>query len=251
MPTLQLPSLTDSLEGRPMRETVECDIAYIVGVMCRPKNDRVARKLVKHHRLDAMIRDLRQRRKADRPLPQIDTDTMLDAVDHVSAKENFFSALSPDRLPGFSSGLILRWVLSRAEDVETRDLATVNKAADEVQKWLRHHRLSGATRNDTVKKWWRRHRSVSHLWAAWQMIGERSINIESRGGFRSLLEIARDLRERGTKILPHRASPGENLLSKDTWQIPAGLPVGPFVFWSDYLDAHDLTKMPAPSFPKC
>lgn len=251
MPTLRLPSQADPVEGLEAGEAALIDLNYTLGVMCRPEGDYFARDLVNGHLLDDIVRDLRLRRQIGMPLPAIDTGVMLDAIDHVSPRVKLWGELADDRLAYLSSGLILRWVLSRAAHPETRSSATVNKATDEVQKWLVRHRLSGGARSDNVRRWWRTFRPVSHLWAAWQMLAEAGIHAESPSGFRSLLETARLLRKLGTNTLPLRARRGDNLLGKDTWQIPDDLPTAPFVVaWLNNLDAHDIAKMSAPSMLK-
>ncbi len=227
------------------------DSVYVVGLACRPRNPEIAMQLVSGMRLDGMTAMHRLMRMASLDF-SVDGSMHVALLDHVSPRESLWAELAADRLAYISTAFILRWIASRWANENTRAEASVNAAAGKVCEWLQANRLFRGASRDTIKRHWRDYKSVSHIWAAWQILGQAGIDHSTPTGFRQFIETARWLLDRGAEIVPVRARPGDAILSKaDAWLMPAEMaPLPAAVVWTDDLDAHDIRKCPAPEVAK-
>jgi hypothetical protein len=189
MPVLDLPSLHFDDEAAARRPSValaaffgETDLAgvagedlatrdhlYLLSVMCAPNDPDFAARV--HHAVNAaeitgIVRELNRLGVEH----SVGGDAALAAME----RENLVDVLREQQrwVAHFAAGYMLRWVLSRWQRPQTRDDASLNKAAAVFEEWCKQHRVTGGGSENVLRNLWPAYRSVAHLWAAWHMVQE-------------------------------------------------------------------------------
>lgn len=248
MPILDLPSAhcdPDAVAALGREEIARGDLLYILGVMCAPHAPEKAIALCEGTAIDELITRIGTALGVGID-PDIPSSIAYKLPGHVSPKEKLWAELTTDSLAFVASGYILRWIVSRWDNESTRAEATLNCAAGKIVDWLKANKLFRGASRDTVQRYWRDYQSVSHFWAAWELVGLAGIDHATPDGFRLFLSTAHWLLHRGAEIVPVRRRAGEAILSRAVaWQMPGDF-VPSSVVWTKDLDAHDIRKAPLP-----
>jgi hypothetical protein len=218
------------------------DLTYILGIMCRPNEPEMAMKLARGEVLDGRAWTMKLMHRASIPF-QVDGATHVELMDHESPRVSLYEDLARAQIQGAAAGFILRWIVSRWQADLPKE-ATIAKASNVMRDWLQSSPHRRPATSSAVENWWRRYRSVAHLWAAWHLVDEASLDASAPDGFGAFAATSHWLLLVGSQIIPQRGS--EPLLSVDTsWRLPDEVS-GPHMIWSDSLDAHDIRLRPHP-----
>jgi len=228
------------------------DFLYAMSIMCSPDNLDEAVRL--NHALTAG-----EIYHATHHLSEIDIDgsmnsaTALFMADREDPKEILHALIENDWLGHIASGYILRFIVSRWQNMETRDSASLASAASSIEEWCSKNAIYGGKQQNVTRNIWKKYQGVSHLWAAWQMMLDAEINPTTPAGFMIFCGTAQWLLEQGAAIVPKGRRAGETLLALgDAWAIPEShlnrMPDGSIGtrIWSDDPEAHDIRSTGAP-----
>src|SRR5438045_2844046 len=119
-----------------------------------------------------------------------------------------------------AAGYILRWIVSRWQNLNTRDQASLASAVDVVESWCKNNQIARGGRRDNIERLWRKYQSVSHLWAAYQLMYDCSMRyankrLPSIDDLKCFYGTAYWLLEQAAQIVPKRRRPGDAILSRD------------------------------------
>ena len=166
------------------------DFIYTLSVMCSPNDfDDVVRlnHAITSHELYHAMQCLSE-------IPGISgsasTETALAIADRGNWQEIIRQMLHNDWLAHIVSGYIVRWIVSRWQQPETRNAASLAKSVLIIEEWCRAHSIIGGGRQNIRRYLWPRYKSVSHLWAAFYIIQDCGIDINTADGFQIFLSTA-------------------------------------------------------------
>lgn len=163
------------------------------------------------------------------------------------------SLIRNDWLGHIACGYMLRFMVSRWLNEDSRHLASIAQAANSVEEWCTVNRIYGGKKQNLTRMVWKKYGKVSHLWAAFYAMTEAEVDLTTPNGFILFCGTAQWLLECGTRIVPRGRRAGEAILRLDqAWTIPEShLQRGPdgtvnLKVWNEELDAHDIRKAGAP-----
>jgi hypothetical protein len=238
------------------------DFIYTLSVMCSPNDfDEVVRL---NHALssDELYHAMQLLSKIPGISGSASTETALAVADRENWPEIITQLLHNDWLSHIVSGYIVRWIVSRWRQAETKNAASLTKAIAVIEEWCRTHSIIGGGRQNIQRYLWPRYKSVSHLWAAFYVVKDCEIDIKTADGFQIFLSTAQWLLEQSSRIVPTGRRAGEPvLLINDAWQIPASYvrravarsdegdkDLGIVHAWITDPDAHDIRTTGRPPF---
>jgi hypothetical protein len=246
----------DCLSAAAARDLVGRDLFHAMMVMCAPDEPGEA---VCRFNESLVANELYQFTKAinDTGCHEISIDgaTALAIADREDPKHILKLLLTRDWVAHIASGFILRWIVSRWLEPETRGSASLAKAASAIHGWCEANGIVGGKPQNVTRNIWKEYKSVSHLWAAFYMIMEAEIDISTVSGFLTFCGSAQWLLDLGANIVPVGARPGESVLSsEDAWAMPTShVPrtadgTIKWRIWNTDLGAHDIRNFIGPRY---
>src|SRR5215208_2305123 len=109
-------------------------------------------------------------------------ETALSIADREDWRPLIQNIIDRDWLGHVAAGYMLRWIVSRWKEPETRADASLGRAAGVVEEWCKQHRISGGGLQNLTRNIWPRYKSVSHLWAAFSIAQDAEIDIKTPTG---------------------------------------------------------------------
>ena len=133
----------------------------------------------------------------------------LNLADAPDARESVKAAAEVSAVGGSLAGIMLGWMVFRAEQPATRAQVSLGDAFRMVDEAYRKHRQRGGGIENLKRHIWPRFRPVAHLWAALHVWNDREVPIETRmtgRDFHQFLMAAEWLRRKGESLKPKRAT---------------------------------------------
>lgn len=196
------------------------DFVYVLAIMCAPEDGglrlRLNHALAAHELYEALkvVSDVGLR-------SDVDGDVALSFGDREDPKLLIEHLLGNDKVAHVSSGYILRWIISRWQSSQTRNEASLTKAASVIEDWAKTQRIPGFKRQNITRNIWPQFASVAHLWAALHMAQDMRVNITTPLGFCQFCGAAQWLLEQGASIVPKGRRQGEAVLNlEQAWAVP-------------------------------
>jgi hypothetical protein len=245
---------SDILSALANEDLANRDWMFILGIMCSPHDASEAVRL--NNALTA--NELYEAGKL------IDTAKMegafsvaaaLAVADRESPKEIAGDLLHHEWLAHVACGYILRWIISRHENPQARNQASLTEAARRVEEWCTKHQIVGGKIENVIRNLWRKYRCVAHLWAAFYVLNDGNVweLLPASASMSLFLGTAQWLFEQGARIVPRGRRHGDTVLSaQDAWTIPDTYvqrtengAVGHYC-WNRDPDSHDIGRQLPP-----
>ena len=246
----------DKLSAIASNVLAKRDFLYTIAVMCAPADgDKISAAInaISSWQAEEIVRAF-----VDAGIPlSADADVALSFAGREDWKPVISQLLNSSWLAGLASGYVLRWVVSRWQQSETRSEASLTRAIGVIEEWCRTNRVGGGGTENIKKHLWPKYKSVSHLWAAWFILQDVDVDLMTPDGLSEFFSTAHCLLQKAAAIVPKRRRVGEAFLSIDeAWQIPPAFvrrislrtedgeekDIGSVGAWIDDPDAHDIRK---------
>lgn len=246
----------DVLSAVAEQDLVFRDLLYTLVVMCAPDAVELGIEVNNLLVLDEIYKVSKLLSDAG-ITGHMDIETAVQMADRDDPEAVIVSLIWNDWLGHIACGYMLRFMVSRWQDEDTRHLASIAQAANVVEEWCTVNRIYGGKRQNLTRMIWKKYGKVSHLWAAFYTMLNAEIDVSTPRGFLFFCGTAQWLLECGATIVPKGRRAGEAILRLDqAWTIPEShLQRGPdgtvnTKVWSEELDAHDIRKTDAPAAAK-
>lgn len=238
----------DDLKETEEAYFVERDFIYTLSIMCSPESEIDAIRVINAKSLEELW-------KCICVLDDFGLDVQCSGAltREIAGREDasalFKILLETDKVAHLASGLILRWIVSRWQKEETRDQASLAKAAEVVEEWGRSHNITGTSRQNIIRNIWKKYSRVSHLLASFYLMKEACIDPCDHDGFLLFCSTAQWLLEQGSVIVPRGRRDGETILSVDqAWSVPPKFvrrnQEGSIMYlWNTNPEAHDIRNL--------
>jgi hypothetical protein len=224
------------------------DFLYTLAVMCSPKSDVEASRVMNAQSLDELYHAIGFVEEFG--LDGVVSGSLTrEIADREDVRELMKKLIETDAVGHIASGYILRWIVSRWQTSDTRNQGSLARAARAVEEWGKSHKIVGTGKQHITRHVWAKYSSVSHLWAALHLMEEAEINASTSSGFVLFCSTAQWLLEQGAAIVPMGRRDGDAILSLDSaWSIPGSFvqrtQKGSIVhLWSAEPGAHDIREM--------
>lgn len=245
----------DQLAWLVVRDLALRDYLYTLSIMCAPDDPdgpiNVNHALVADelYRSAGLISEIGLE-------SQMSGEVGLFIADRKDPKEIIGPLIERDWLGRAASGYVLRWIVSRWQQPATRNTASLRQAAATVEEWCANHRIHGGKVQHVTRNLWPKYRSVSHLWAAHQLMQATAEDPCTPAGFETFCGTAQWLLEQGAAVVPVGGRAGETVLSiADAWVIPESYltrgengALSPPIVWNTDPAVHDIRNTAPPPF---
>lgn len=242
----------DVLKAVAEQDLVLRDFLYTLVVMCAPDEVDLAIAVNNLLVLDE-IYEISKLLSDAGMTGDMDIETAVQMADRDDPMVVISSLIRNDWLGHVACGYMLRFMVSRWLNEDSRHLASIAQAANSVEEWCTVNGIYGGKKQNLTRVVWKKYGKVSHLWAAFHAMRDAELDPTTADGFLVFCGTAQWLLECGATIVPKGRRAGEAILRLDqAWTVPEShLHRGPdgtisTRVWSEELDVHDIRKTEAP-----